>query len=80
MLESGSHFDLLFSDIVMPGGMNGIELAKAVRLQQPNLPIVLTSGYPGTAQINDSFFPLLHKPYHPAELNKILNEARARSR
>lgn len=80
MLESGSHFDLLFSDIVMPGGMNGIELAKAVRLQQPNLPIVLTSGYPGTAQINDSFFPLLHKPYHPAELNKILNEARALSR
>src|SRR5262245_48667243 len=45
MIESGQEFELLFSDVVMPCGMNGVELARRVRALNNNIKILLTSGY-----------------------------------
>ena len=61
-------FDVVFSDIGMPG-TNGIELATRIREERPNLPIVLTSGYSDVlARTGTSGFPLLHKPYSAENL------------
>ena len=45
LLRDNEDIDLLFSDVVMPGGMNGVELAEKARSLRPGLKIVLTSGY-----------------------------------
>jgi signal transduction histidine kinase/CheY-like chemotaxis protein len=77
ILEHGNSIDILFSDIVMPDGVNGIELAKVIRSRRPSLPIVLTTGYPGTAALQDCPFSILKKPYQPEELSRALHEANA---
>ncbi len=56
-------FDLVVSDIVMPGGMNGIELAEELRQRRPGLPIVLVSGYAAPASAAPEQFPVLRKPF-----------------
>jgi PAS domain S-box-containing protein len=56
-------FDLVVSDIVMPGGMNGIELAEELRRRRPGLPIVLVSGYAASASAAPEQFPVLRKPF-----------------
>ena len=53
---------LLFSDIVMPGGISGIELAERVRNRFPELPILLTTGYSEEVGATHGF-PVLQKPY-----------------
>jgi PAS domain S-box-containing protein len=73
--------DLLFTDIVMPGGINGWELADMARRARPNLRVLLTSGYALetlTAQghLRDGSF-ILTKPYRKAELARRLREALA---
>jgi CheY-like chemotaxis protein len=66
-------FDILFTDIVMPGMMDGLALAKEARLHYPNLRVVLASGY-AQALGNDSDLPgsLVSKPYRKADLIKAL--------
>jgi PAS domain S-box-containing protein len=69
ILRAGSDFDLLFTDIVMPQGMNGVDLANRVRVLYPQLPILFTSGYAeGVTSQQDSRLDLLPKPYRPEEL------------
>jgi CheY-like chemotaxis protein len=69
ILRAGSDFDLLFTDIVMPQGMNGVDLANRVRALYPQLSILLTSGYAeGVTSQQDNRFNLLPKPYRPEEL------------
>ena len=63
-------FALLFTDIVMPGGMSGVELARQVRQLIPSLPILLTTGYSDRALDEDSrAFELVRKPYRRADLS-----------
>ena len=64
LLESGESFDLLFTDVVMPEGMSGHDLAAAARALQPGLKVLLTTGYigDGMASENDGDH-LLSKPY-----------------
>lgn len=75
LAKDASRFDIVFSDVVMPG-MNGIELGKTIRSRYPNLPVVLTSGYSNVlAQDGTHGFELLHKPYSVEQLSRILRKA-----
>jgi len=61
-LSGGDRPKLIFSDVVMPGGISGIELAQKVRDRFPELPILLTTGY--SEEVGGSHgFPVLQKPY-----------------
>jgi PAS domain S-box-containing protein len=65
--------DLLFSDIMMPGGMNGFELARTVRDRRPELPILLTTGYSEAALSEEAHeFPLVTKPYRSTDIAQAL--------
>ena len=66
-LAGGAKPKLIFSDVVMPGGISGIEFARKVRDRFPELPILLTTGY--SEQVAGSHgFPVLQKPY---EMNAL---------
>jgi len=75
--------DVLFSDIVMPGDLDGIELAQEVRKRWPSIKVVLTSGFPG-ARLDDQLGPqngvvrILSKPYRSEELGAALREVLGR--
>jgi PAS domain S-box-containing protein len=66
--------DLVFSDIVMPGKMDGLGLARAIKSRHPGLPILLASGYSEAAQSARADFPILRKPYQLYELSRALSE------
>ncbi len=70
-------FDMMLSDVVMPGGMTGIELARACSRDYPDMRVVLTSGYAGEdvdAALADAPWPFLRKPYSGEQLAHILGE------
>ncbi len=74
--DGGAEFDLLFTDIVMPGKMNGKQLAERMRLRWPSLRVLLTSGYTDHTIIRDGrlvpdFF-FLPKPYRRPQLARML--------
>jgi PAS domain S-box-containing protein len=71
-LSQGIDFDLLFSDIVMPGHLNGFALAKECAERYPGIPILLTSGYNDAAQAAENEFPILRKPYDIAALEQAV--------
>jgi PAS domain S-box-containing protein len=72
VLEGGAKIDLLFTDVMMPGEMNGLDLAREVERRFPSVKIVFTSGYASSpeseAEIVNSGYPLLPKPYRKPEL------------
>ncbi len=73
MLQRGEPVDLLFTDIVLPGELNGIELAKEVEKLRPGIHVLLTSGYAGDADRETmSKMELIRKPYRTAELCRRL--------
>ncbi|MBA1275339.1 response regulator [Stutzerimonas azotifigens] len=69
--------DIVFSDIMMPGGMNGVELAKEIRARELGVPVLLTSGYAEVAQQSAAAegVQILAKPYRLEELATALREA-----
>jgi PAS domain S-box-containing protein len=71
------HFDVVFTDVVMPG-MSGIELGQSIRRLYPGLPVVLTSGYSHVLAQNGTYgFELLHKPYSIEQASQVLQKAAA---
>ncbi|WP_458095842.1 histidine kinase famiy protein [Roseomonas sp. WA12] len=64
--------DMLFTDLIMPGGMNGVMLAREARRQRPRIKVLLTTGYADDSINRDAVggteFDLIHKPYGRAEL------------
>jgi PAS domain S-box-containing protein len=66
--------DIVFSDVVMPGKMDGIRLAKTIREKNPNLPILLVTGYSSFTKEISSQFPILRKPYQLHELSRELQK------
>jgi PAS domain S-box-containing protein len=66
--------DLVFTDIVMPGKIDGLGLARAIKQKHPGLPILLATGYSEAAQNARSDFSILRKPYRLHELSRALSE------
>ena len=80
-LDRSPPIELVMSDIVMPGGMSGLELARALREQRPELPVVLATGYSQYArQVVKEGFTLVEKPYRRDVLAASLRSAIERSR
>jgi CheY-like chemotaxis protein len=78
LLRSPAQVDLLFTDIVMPEGMTGYELAGEARECRPGLRVLFTSGYTaiGAAQEHErGDVPLLSKPYRKSELAQFIRSA-----
>ena len=68
-------FDILVSDIVMAGTIDGLQLAHTVRERYPRMPIVLVTGYSHSAVNAESDFIVLRKPYEPGDLSRAIANA-----
>jgi PAS domain S-box-containing protein len=79
LIDAGAAIDLLFTDIVMPGAMNGRELAEAAVKKRPGLKVLYTSGYTENAIVHhgrlDPGVLLLAKPYRKADLARMIRTA-----
>jgi len=72
LAEAEGQFDVVFSDVVMPG-VSGVDLGQEIRRRYPSLPVVLTSGYSQIlAEEGRQGFELLQKPYSVEELSRVL--------
>jgi CheY-like chemotaxis protein len=75
-LLADTHVDVLFTDIELPGGMNGTELAEAAQKLDPNVKVLFTTGYAREAVLHDKWLreksPWLLKPYSHTELTREL--------
>jgi signal transduction histidine kinase len=76
-LANGCKVDIVFSDVMMPGGMNGVELAREIRTRALGVPVLLTSGYAEAAQQSAAAegVHVLAKPYRLEELATSLRTA-----
>jgi PAS domain S-box-containing protein len=78
LVERGQTFDLLFTDIVMPGGMNGRELADEMVRRRPNARVLYTSGFTENAIVHqgrlDPDVALLSKPYRKLDLAQMIRK------
>ncbi|MBR0753429.1 response regulator [Bradyrhizobium jicamae] len=78
MVDSGAAFDLLFTDMIMPGGLNGRELADAVMKRRPGMKVLYTSGYTDNVAVHeghlDPGITLLSKPYRKSDLSRKIRE------
>jgi PAS domain S-box-containing protein len=79
LIDEGAQFDLLFTDVIMPGTMNGRQLADAIQKGRPDLKVLFTSGYTENAIIHhgklDSGVLLLAKPYRKSDLARQVRKA-----
>jgi CheY-like chemotaxis protein len=81
LVEAGHEFDLLFTDVIMPGAMNGRQLATELQKTNPGLKVLYTSGYTENAIIHhgrlDSGVMLLAKPYRKSDMAVMIRKALA---
>jgi CheY-like chemotaxis protein len=79
VIDSGKEIDLLFTDVIMPGSMNGRELAEAAIKRRPDMRVLYTSGYTEDAIIHhgrlDAGVLLLAKPYRRSDLATLIRAA-----
>ena len=79
VVEAGSQFDLLFTDVIMPGAMNGRQLANELQRRKPGLKVLFTSGYTENAIIHhgrlDTGVLLLAKPYRKSDMAAMIRKA-----
>jgi PAS domain S-box-containing protein len=79
LVESGRPIDLLFTDVVMPGAMNGRQLAEQVIKRRPSIKMLYTSGYSENAIVHhgrlDPDVLLLPKPYRRTDLDRMIRQA-----
>ena len=76
LLAKDAKIDLVFSDILMPGGMNGLELGHAIRRRDAAMPVLLATGYSDSARdAVEQGFIVLQKPFDLAALEQALREA-----
>ena len=81
LIDRRRRFDLVFSDMVMPGEMDGIDLAREIAARRPGLPVVLTTGFSEAAQAaRQQGLRLLTKPYRLEQLASELQAAKAGAR
>ncbi|WP_024518697.1 ATP-binding protein [Bradyrhizobium sp. Tv2a-2] len=83
ILDSGGQFDLLFSDVVMPNGPNGVELAREAKRRSGTIKVLLTSGYAGDLLTHHAAvdeFPIIHKPFRLSELAQRLRSVLQKGR
>jgi PAS domain S-box-containing protein len=73
-------FDLVISDIVMAGTMDGAALARAIRARKPQLPVLLVTGYSPAAAGADATFPVMRKPFQLADLSRAITRMIAEAR
>lgn len=67
--------ELLFSDVVLPGGMSGFELGEQLQNSMPELPVIFVSGYPAEAEQGGKQYEVLQKPYTTEELASTVRQA-----
>ena len=81
VVEAGNRFDLLFTDVIMPGATNGRQLANELQRRKPGLKVLFTSGYTENAIIHhgrlDTGVLLLAKPYRKSDLAVMIRRALA---
>ena len=76
-IAGSGQIDIVLSDVMMPGGVSGLELARDIRRRHPGIPIVLTTGYvESVAGMNDDEFDVLLKPFSGEALAKALGRVR----
>ena len=79
IVEAGRPFDLLFTDVIMPGAMNGRQLAEEILRRRPGSKVLYTSGYTENAIIHhgrlDSDVLLLAKPYRKSDMARMIRRA-----
>jgi CheY-like chemotaxis protein len=79
VVDGGTPLDLLFTDVIMPGGMNGPALAAETTKRRPGIKVLFTSGYTENAIVHhgrlDPGVLLLAKPYRKADLARMIRIA-----
>ena len=68
LLNADPNIDLVFSDVSMPGSLNGIELARWIRASKSKVRVLLTSGTADNIQIASRENVVVEKPYHPSDV------------
>jgi PAS domain S-box-containing protein len=78
-LTNGVEVDLVLSDIVMPGSIDGVGLAKKLETEKPNLPVLLMTGFSNSTEPAARNFPTLRKPFQIGELARAVSNSIART-
>ncbi len=79
LLADGANVDLVFSDIVMPGTIDGVSLANELRSRYPTLPVILTTGYSDAAKAAPPDLKIIHKPFDADTLLSFIKDTIAAS-